>query len=447
MTIPENLFLLALMQHLPQGHGCSVEDIRCIEDIKGGFNFVRILEINSGACAGRYIIKVPCTGTAIRWQESDAYMLRNDARTMAYITENTTVPSPEVLGFSDSLSNVLTAPYVVMRANDGVPSNRIWFEQDADGCDDLENAYMPSKERMAIRVNFLRSLATHMAKLQTLEFDRVGTLNFDGNPKAPAVGPTYHWKDASELMELTIAELGTPASMNCISPLRTSGAYFMKPLDDHWPKEDAPKTYIRNGRHQIMDRILASPPFNKSVKAGDAKETFVLRHDDLDFQNILCDEKGNVPGILDWDKVRTAPRCLGFAALPAFLTKDWAPNFTSFGDVHMPWELYEYRNVYARAMLEDTGLEGDGKYTIKSAIYQAVDHALYGGHNGGSIPSIVRKMLKELTTTRKLDDADVLTALGEGWDQGKFRVDQEIHELIAPQSEVVALVPRLFEEM
>jgi hypothetical protein len=63
-----------------------------------------------------------------------------------------------------------------------------------------------------------------------------------------------------------------------------------------------------------------------------------------------------------------------------------------------------------------TGPEGDGQYTIKSALHEAVDAALYGGHNGGSVPNLVRRVLKKLSNTRMLDDLDVLTALGEGWD-------------------------------
>ncbi|KAF2820315.1 hypothetical protein CC86DRAFT_412190 [Ophiobolus disseminans] len=131
----------------------------------------------------------------------------------------------------------------------------------------------------------------------------------------------------------------------------------------------------------------------------------------------------------------------------SFLTRDWTPEFATYMDIHMPWELEEYSNVYARAMLEATGSEGDGKYTINSAIYAAVDAALYGGHNGGgSVPSLVCRMLKEMKTTRKFDDADMLTEFGKGWDQGERRVNLEIIKLIAPQSEVEVMEPRLHDD-
>ncbi|KAF1914203.1 kinase-like domain-containing protein, partial [Ampelomyces quisqualis] len=384
-AIPEQLFRLTLLEHLPTDCAVNGDGIRVLEKIEGGNNFVRILELHEGPSADRYVIKVPCTGTAARWIDSDAYMLRNDASTMSYIRKHTDIPCPEVLGFDDTLHNTLGAPYIVMRANKGIPSNKIWFDQDEEGDDDTVNASLPDEDRMRIRVNFLRSLAGHMAKLQTLEFDAAGTLNFDHDAENPVVGPTYHWKTFSEMQQLTIDDLSTPASINCIPAFHSSYEYFLTALDQHWPLQEGPSNYINNGRQHIMARILASPPFAESKKAGDNHESFTIRHDDLDFQNILCDENGNVTAIIDWDKCRTAPRCLGFASLPAFLTKDWAPGFNTDDDIHMPWELNEYRNVYARAMLEATGPDGDGKYTIKSALYEAINAGLYGGHSGGSV--------------------------------------------------------------
>ncbi|KAF2820314.1 hypothetical protein CC86DRAFT_428985 [Ophiobolus disseminans] len=284
IAIPERRFFLALLQHLPEDHGITVDSIRCIEKIKGGFNFVRILEVSTGPYADRYIAKVPSVGTAARWQESDAYMLRNDARTMSFIFKHTTIPSPDVIGFSDSLSSVLTAPYIIMRAKKGIPSNKIWFDRDEDdGGDDMMNAYLVDEKRMAIRLNFLRSLAGQMAKLQNLEFDRAGTLNFDDDPESPTIGPTYHWKTVSELTQLDIDELSTPASINCVRPFKTGYAYFATALDEVWPREDKSKAHIHDGRRHVMECMLAFPPFDESKKVGDKKETFVLRHDDLDF--------------------------------------------------------------------------------------------------------------------------------------------------------------------
>lgn len=290
-------------------------------------------------------------------------------------------------------------------------------------------------------MNFLRSLAACMAKLQTLEFDCAGTLNFDDDAETPTIGPTFHWKDTDEMVRLSIQDLSTPKSIERIPVHQTSKSYFMDPLNKDWPHREDISGQINNGRRFIMQTMLSNPPFSQSEKAGDRKETFVLRHDDLDFQNILCDEKGNVTGIIDWDKCRAAPRCIGFASLPAFLVKDWAPDYKTLYATHLPWDLTEYRNIYAYAMLKATGPSGDGKYTINSAIYEAANAALYGGHNGGGVGNFVRRMLKSLATTRMFDDMDVLSALGQGWDIGECKVGAEIARFIEPQSHVKAVEP------
>jgi hypothetical protein len=126
-----------------------------------------------------------------------------------------------------------------------------------------------------------------------------------------------------------------------------------------------------------METILTSEPFDASFKHGDKKETFVLRHDDLNFQNILCNRTGRVIGILDWDECCTVPRCFGYSTVPVFLRYDWFPDFSHL-EVHMPWENDEYRQIYANARLKETGPTGDGMYTVKSHIYEAVHAAMYG---------------------------------------------------------------------
>jgi len=435
LAIPSDLFRSTLLQHLPAAHAPTLADVQCVDEIQGGNNFVRILEVTHGPCADRYVIKVPSVGTPARWQDSDAYMLRNDARTMLYIRKHTDIPSPEVLGWSDKLDSTLGAPYILMRANKGVPASSIWFEQDDEGDDDITNAGLPDKARMEIRLTFLRSLAAQMAKLQTLTFDAAGTLDFDSDPENPTIGPTYHWKTVGEMANLSQEDMGTPASTTRIPPFPSSTEYFSTALEHNWPLRTDPLSALSNGRRIIMQAILSSAPFSPFPCA---KESFSLRHPDLDLQNILCAPTGHVTGLIDWDAARAAPRCLGFAALPVFLTRDWAPGFEVDAEIHMPWELGEYTRVYARAML---GYSADGRFTAKSAVYEACNAALYGGSLGGSVGGFVRKVLGEMEGTRRLGDGDVLRHLGEGWALGEMRIGREVRELVEPVESVGAVEP------
>lgn len=438
LAIHTDLFRSTLLQHLPAAHTLTLADIQCVDEIQGSNNFVRILEVTHGPCAYRYVIKVPSVGTAARWQDSDAYMLRNDARTMLYIRKHTDVPIPEVLGWSDKLDRTLSAPYILMRANKGVPASSIWFEQDDEGDDDITNAGLPDRSRMEITFTFLCSLAAQMAKLQTLTFNAAGTLDLDSDPEKPTVRATYHWKTVSEMAELREEDMGTPVSITRIPPFSSSAEYFSSALEQHWPLRTDALGALSNGQRSIMQAILSSPAFSPSPSQDGEKESFTLRHPDLDFQNILCVPSGHVTGLIDWDPARSAPCCLGFSALPVFLTRDWAPGFEVDAEIYMPWELAEYRVVYVHAML---ACSPDGRFTVKSAVYEACNATLYGGTLGGSVGGFVRKILGEMKSTRRLDDVDILRHLGEGWELGDMRIMKEVKELVAPVDVVEKVEP------
>ncbi|KAH7391149.1 hypothetical protein DE146DRAFT_634981 [Phaeosphaeria sp. MPI-PUGE-AT-0046c] len=53
---------------------------------------------------------------------------------------------------------------------------------------------------------------------------------------------------------------------------------------------------------------------------------FQSQHNDLDLQNLLTDDEGNVTGIIDWYGSISPPRCVGHAALPSFLCHNWFPG-------------------------------------------------------------------------------------------------------------------------
>jgi aminoglycoside phosphotransferase (APT) family kinase protein len=158
-----------------------------------------------------------------------------------------------------------------------------------------------------------------MSRLQTLSFDQGGMLDFDANPDEPEIGPYYSWKLVEKLLKLKKQDLSTPACMDCLQPCSTSKEYFMSALKRLWPRiEDATldEDDEHNGRRHIMETILTSKPFDTSIKPGDKKETFVLRHNDLNFRNILCDVTGRVTAILDCDECCAVPRCFGYSSVP-----------------------------------------------------------------------------------------------------------------------------------
>jgi hypothetical protein len=206
-------------------------------------------------------------------------------------------------------------------------------------------------------------------------------------------------------------------------------------------EEDTKELYHHRGMRKIIDIIFSSPPFAPTEE----NETFVIRHPDLDLQNILTDEEGNVTGIIDWDGAFTAPRCIGFSALPHFLMHDWLPDFTLDEPPHMSLGLDRYCRIYADAMKEAlserrdaiaehpealrAGLE-DGKYTYNSALYQAVWASVT---RGGSATDLVKKVLLQLPGLRILDLDKFQKKLGKGWEAAEEYLKVEIGKLMAAE--------------
>ena len=181
-----------------------------------------------------------------------------------------------------------------------------------------------------------------------------------------------------------------------------------------------------------MEKILTSRPFDASIKPGDKKETFVLRHNDLNFQKILGTPTGGVTAILDWDECSAVPRCFGYSSVPVFLTCDWTcPDFGTRG-VHMPWELEEYRQIHVNAMLKETGPKGDRMYTAKSHQYEAVNAALYGDPQGSSIEDVCKTIWQDLPCARRFYETLFCGRLGDDWMQGQWKVNIELRRLMRP---------------
>jgi hypothetical protein len=85
------------------------------------------------------------------------------------------------------------------------------------------------------------------------------------------------------------------------------------------------------------------------------EDGFVLSHPDFDIQNLLVTPEGKLCGMIDWDGVAAAPRCIGNRCFPGWLTRDWDPAMYAWeakGDAkeNSPDELDHYRNVYADIM-------------------------------------------------------------------------------------------------
>ena len=413
-AISVDRFKAQLRKYLdPSGEVFTNPRMRVLRRTEGASHHVVILQFGAPQYELDYVFKLPVTGTKERWKEEHAYTMNCEAMLIKHIKKHTDIPMPEIKQVDLGFENKLGAPYILMNRVRGKSAGYIWYEK-GDGY--AMNADSPPEETMKKRETFLKSLAGHMAQLRKLEFYKIGMPICDEG--APVVGHSWETVDGDRKMRPA-----TGSTQN----------YLISGIEDRWPSdmtlediEGDDDEYKQKeldemrGMRKIIDMIFRSPPFT-DLEGG--MERYVIRHPDLDLQNIMTDKDGNVTGIIDWHEAVTAPRCVGYAGLPRFLVKDWLPDFTLEDPPYMAWNLDHYRRMYANAMKESCE---DGKFTYKSTMYQAVYAAVT---RGGSARDLVNKVLLQLPRLRLVDLDEFQERLGRGWLAAESYLEKEIREL------------------
>lgn len=337
---------------------------------KGTFNAASFV-----ACARRgevdvFIIRVPGHATREHWTPYDAYMLEREAEILEYMGRNIEVPVPILCDYSTHFDNALGHPYIMMTRLEGGSAYDIWFDEEYEG-EGSATAFrfgdlpLPAVEKK--RINFLRSLAQVMAEIGKISFETIGMPICSMDESVPPeIGPFYQWgHSAGDGAYKRDAFASTQDYVRARpNSLRMSEALMVT--------SSKAQNYILGAR-TLLDMIFSQPVFNPERN----RETFTLQHADLDLQNILVDDEGNVTGIIDWDKCLSVPRCVGAASAPLFLQKDWMPACLNNLDTapHLGFTTHRYRQIYAAALAEHGC--ADAKYTTKSAMYHAAIMALY----------------------------------------------------------------------
>lgn len=392
--------LLCLKVDDPKLKDLTFGDYHVIQRLDGGFNHIVKMVAMKNNHTEHYIVRVPAIGTKARWQEGDMHNMRCEVALMKYLHQSSNIPVPEIIAGEQGFSSMIDAPYILMKRLTGRPAHLLWF--DTPGDRNHIAASRVSSQTETVRRNILTRLATAIAELRHLRFDKIGmphftnTLQFGTNP---IITRSYGWKDPSDM---TLADLESTGQIYECTPFETSVEYMTSSLEEKWlsipDPDDDDNPYVQNiflGIRKILDIVYSLSPITVSKEDmcdSNEKETFVLRHPDLDLQNILTDEMGNVTGILDWEGCLSVPRYVGYSSFPEFLRRDWISSFSLDRSPHMSWLLPHYRQIYNDAMLA-TGC-GDAKYTHKSAMYRAIVDAINEHDNATcSAPDLITKLL------------------------------------------------------
>ncbi|KAF2096912.1 kinase-like protein [Rhizodiscina lignyota] len=350
-------------------------DLHCFvinQPIFGGYNICYPIHFTDGVI---WLVKIPATGTPDGFTEQDAAMLTTEARVMQLLRDK--IPVPEIFAFDASFNSAIDVPYILMEYIDGTPLCHAWRDRS-----------VPVEQLRERNCRTLQQLANAMLQLSEFEFMEGGSPQFNETGQLlTAVGPVW-----SELLAAAAQTTGNAGSTGkpkrfCRQhgPFKDAKSFF-RAGSNHEPRDDRDRGF-RMLIELFLDWIPDNPP---------GSLPFVLTHPDLNLQNVLVNEEGDLVGLIDWDGVRAVPRCLGNEAYPKWLLKDWNPlvyNWTEAGETenegrqhNSPEELAFYRHIYESAIIENKTLLGSGHGTgsttrsslLLGTLYEAVESWSFG---------------------------------------------------------------------
>ncbi|KAH9863567.1 hypothetical protein J1614_009499 [Plenodomus biglobosus] len=388
----------------------------------GTYNFAVCVSMYRNHKLEDFVIRIPGHGKPSSWSAEDAHNLQGEVDTMTYVKNHTNVPIPQIFGHSTTCENPLGTPFILMEGVEGKSAYHLWHDEGDDEQSEWKNADKPSPEVEEKRITFLKSLAESMSSLQDLTFNNIGLPKmFESIAESMApypAGPSY---------EFTSEQLHEPTEIAAFSTSKEYIQHGMLKSFGPQTEEEAKKDPITYGLRKVMDIVFSQAAF----KPDGSTEPFTLCHNDLDLQNIIVDDDGKVKGIIDWDDAFAAPQCVGAAALPLFLRKDWCPKYRNCltSSPYMAWNSEHYRQIYGEFLYNFSEYKEDVQFTTKSAIYCAAIEAL---RRGDHAMDFVGKLFREIPGLR-MDKSEILIGLASDWPACEEMLDREIGKLLEPE--------------
>lgn len=267
----------------------------------GSFNFgVRIHWDDSGP---DWLIRFPIPGKAILAEEK----FRNEISVMKFIRQNTSIPVPEIFGHGTAAENPTgLGPFIIMTWIEGKPLKDIFEnKENAEDTESVEESILDfSLDDMTLK-KLYNEVAGVLVQLWSLEFDKIGSLDFDSINNA--------WEINRRPLTLGMNELVRHGG---IPPEDLGSGFFTSSLDYFHHLSNLRSLHLRKQKNSIDDSRDCRQKYTcryllKSVIpffADDVNGPFKLFCDDLSPGNILFDPRSfKITGIIDWEFCYAAP--------------------------------------------------------------------------------------------------------------------------------------------
>lgn len=282
----------------------------CSTPLFGAYHILFPMEFADGV---RWILKVPATAYAGGFDSKAARALKSEAMTMRLLKQDTEIPVPEVFSFDATFDNEVQSPFILMEFIRGIPLYECWFDRSCSK-DVLEQR----------RERALRGVAEAMLQLNKYTFHQGGAPVFDqdGNLR---IGPLRSVDMPAMLDQLRNNEDDESKIFCELGPFKDQTSFLVSMLDRFKLPSDA----FSQGLIKLLRLFIEWIPNEHSAGA----QVFVLSHPDLDIQNVIVSEEGELRGLIDWDGITAVPRCIGNERYPSWLTRDWDPVKYSYREV------------------------------------------------------------------------------------------------------------------
>ncbi|KAJ4386803.1 hypothetical protein N0V93_009701 [Gnomoniopsis smithogilvyi] len=233
-----------------------------------------------------------------------------EVATLQWVRDNTDIPVPKVIAFQDTNENEIGFEWMLMNLMPGKPAYRRWRTMS-----------------MTQKVAFTERIAEYQAQLfrcgdPDTTFRNIGTLEADFDNEIGGVPKTFtpgqmisHEFFMGDHIHYDVprgpfrsSHDWLSAELNLVIHEQTTA---LEKADNEQDKEDAEE--ILGPAKQLLALLPQIFPATQ-----DSPEVTVIYHDDLNLNNILVDDEGNITAVVDWECVSALPLWMS-VQMPKFL--------------------------------------------------------------------------------------------------------------------------------